>query len=96
MGKALNDAGIAVSVPAIVNGVWDEPRASHVIPGSMGEAQEQSSTVAAQVEKIDQAATVAPSAAAPGSLLDRLANKSGARTYDQSTDSLEGIRDRVG
>jgi hypothetical protein len=95
-GKALEDASQAVDPAEVATAVWDEPRASHVIPGTMGEAQEQSSTVATQVAKIDQAATVAPGAAATGSLLDRLANKNGAKTYDQSTDSLEGIRDRIG
>jgi len=95
-GKALKDAGITADIPAIVAGVWDEPRAGHVTPGTMGESQEQGSTVAAQVEKIDQAATVAPASAAPGSLLDRLCNKGTGRTFDQTTDSLEAIRDRVG
>lgn len=95
-GKALNDAGITADIPAIVNGVWNEPRAGHVTPGTMGEAQEASSTVATQVAKIDSEPTVAPSAAVPGSLLDRLCNKDASRTFNQATDSLEGIRDRIG
>lgn len=95
-GAALDSASQAVDPGEVAVAVWDEPRASHVIPGTMGEAQEQSTVVAAQVEKIDNAATVAPSSAVPGSLLDRLCNKSVARTYDQTTDSLEGIRDRIG
>jgi hypothetical protein len=49
-----------------------------------------------QVLKIDAEPTVAPSAAAPGSLLDRLCNKDASRTFDQATDSLEGLRDRIG
>jgi len=95
-GKTLSDAATAVTPVEIAQAVWDEPRAGHVTPGTMGEAQEQSSEVAGQVAKIDQAATLAPSVAVPGSLLDRLTNKSGSQTYDQATDSLEGIRDRIG
>jgi hypothetical protein len=95
-GAALSDAAQAVDPAEVATAVWDAPRASHVEVGTMGEAQEQSSAVAAQVEKIDGAATVAPSAATPGSLLDRLVNKSGAQTYNQATDSLEGLRDRIG
>jgi len=95
-GRALSDASQAADPAEVAVAVWDEPRATHMLPGSMGEAQEQSTTVAAQVAKIDNAATVPPSAATSGSLLDRLCNKSVARTFDQSTDSLEGIRDRIG
>jgi hypothetical protein len=50
----------------------------------------------AQVDKIDKVATLGPAAAGTGSLLDRLANKDASKTYNQSTDSLEAQRDRVG
>lgn len=49
-----------------------------------------------QVDKIDIAPTLGTAAATSGSLLDRLANKSAAKTYNQATDSLEGLRDRMG
>lgn len=52
--------------------------------------------VKAQADKIDLAATTGLGAAVPGSLMDRLCNKDGTQTYDQTTDSLQGIRDRIG
>jgi hypothetical protein len=48
-----------------------------------------------QADKIDIAPTLGTPAVTSGSLLDRLANKSAAKTYNQYTDSLEGIRDRI-
>lgn len=50
----------------------------------------------AQSEKIDSAATVGPGAVVTGSLFDRMANKDSNKTYNQSTDSLEAIKDRIG
>jgi hypothetical protein len=47
-----------------------------------------------QALKLDGAATATPAAATTGSLLDRLANKSGDKTYSATTDSLEALRDR--
>jgi hypothetical protein len=47
-----------------------------------------------QALKIDSAATATPAAATSGSLLDRLANKDGSKTYSQTTDALEALRDR--
>jgi len=45
--------------------------------------------VIGQVDKIDDAATIAPATAAIGSLVNRLTCKDGNRTFDQTTDSLE-------
>lgn len=95
-GKALQGAGEVSNIQDIVNGVWDELRAGHVAAGSMGQAQEAASGAATQVAKIDSEPTVDPSLAVPGSLLDRLCNKDASRTFTQATDSLEGIRDRIG
>jgi hypothetical protein len=85
---ALDNAGGAgpVTPPAIAVAVWDELSSAHTTPGTVG----------AQVQKIDVAATEDPATAAPGSLLDRLCNKDGSQTYDQATDSLEAVRDRIG
>lgn len=85
---ALDNAGGAgpVTPPAIAVAVWDELSSAHTTPGTIG----------AQVQKIDAAATEAPSTAASGSLIDRLCNKDGSKTYDQNTDSLEAMRDRIG
>ena len=47
------------------------------------------------IGKIDDFVTTGPAGATTGSLLDRLANKDGAQTYNQATDSLEGIKDRI-
>lgn len=93
-GKALDDAGATADPSAIADAVWDEPRASHTTAGTMGEAQDDAGNIGNEVEKIDSAPTAWPPAA--GSLLDRIANKDGSQTYDQSRDSLEGIRDRIG
>lgn len=48
------------------------------------------------IGKLDDFATTVPTAAATGSLIDRLANKNGSKTYDPTTDSLEATRDRIG
>ena len=45
-----------------------------------------------QVRKLDLAATVGPGAAETGSMLDRLANADSSKTYNQTRDSLEGLR----
>ena len=50
----------------------------------------------ASAKKIDELATLPPSTAATGSLLDRLVNKDAGKTYDQTLASLEAIRTRVG
>jgi hypothetical protein len=92
-GKALTDASATADPGAIADAVWDEAAGDHTAVGSMGEAQNESQEGA---NKIDGSATVDPGSATPGSLLDRLTNKDGSQTYDQSTDSLEGIRDRIG
>jgi len=67
-------------------------------PGEVKEGQfvDDITNASAQADKIDLAATVAPGAATTGSLLDRLANKDSSKTFDQSTDSLEATRDRIG
>jgi hypothetical protein len=48
-----------------------------------------------QSRKIDLAATAAPGLATTGSLMDRILNKDGAKTFQQTTDSLEAIRDAL-
>jgi len=95
-GKALDDAGAVTDPAAVADAVWDEAQVDHVTVGSMGESQQKAASAAATIDKIDSAATLDPSAAVTGSLLDRLVNKDGSKTYDQSTDSLEGLRDRIG
>lgn len=90
------NAVAATGAEKVAEATWDEPLAGHATPGTAGEAQGSIADVGAQVEKIDGAATVAPSAAVVGSLLDRLTNKDGSRTYNQTTDSLEAVRDRIG
>lgn len=49
-----------------------------------------------QVDKIDLAPTLGPAAVFSGSLMDRFMNKDVNKTYNQGTDSLEAIRDRMG
>lgn len=48
------------------------------------------------IAKIDDVATTAPGSAITGSLLDRLANKDGNKSYDQDKDSLENISKQLG
>lgn len=52
--------------------------------------------IKAQADKIDIAPTIGPAAVTTGSLMDRMMNKSGAKSFNQGTDSLQGIRDREG
>jgi hypothetical protein len=47
-----------------------------------------------QANKIDDQATTVPSSCTTGSLLDRICNADGGKTYDQSQESLEAIRAR--
>lgn len=49
-----------------------------------------------QVDKIDLVPTLGPAAVTSGSLMDRFMNKDVNKTYNQGTDALEAIRDRVG
>ena len=49
-----------------------------------------------QVDKIDLAPTLGPATVISGSLMDRMMNKNVQKTYNQGTDSLEAIRDRMG
>jgi hypothetical protein len=53
-------------------------------------------TILAQCEKIDLQPTLGTGAVATGCLMDRLMNKDTNKTYNQLTDSLEGVRDRSG
>lgn len=48
-----------------------------------------------QVDKIDRAPTLGPAAVFSGSLMDRFMNKDVNKTYNQGTDSLEAIRDKI-
>jgi len=52
--------------------------------------------VLAQCEKIDLVPTLGPHSATTGSLMDRMMNKGVAKDYNQGTDSLQAIRDRMG
>ena len=49
-----------------------------------------------QADKIDLIPTLGPAAVTVGSLMDRMMNKNNNRTYNQGTDSLEAIKDRMG
>ena len=49
-----------------------------------------------QADKIDLVPTLGPAAVTIGSLMDRMMNKNNNRTYNQGTDSLEAIKDRLG
>jgi hypothetical protein len=91
-GKALTDAGATADPAAIADAVWDEAQADHIAPGSMGENQQKSGE---QSDKIDQT-PVNPATATPGSLVDILCNKDATREYNQATDSLQAIRDKIG
>ena len=53
-------------------------------------------SVKSQVDKIDLSATIGPATSESGSLVDRLMNKNSNKTYNQGTDSLEALRDRLG
>lgn len=50
-------------------------------------------SISGEVFKIDTKSTTSPGSAVTGSLMDRIMNKNGSKTYDASTDSLEAIRD---
>jgi hypothetical protein len=89
-GKALQDAGATADPGAIADAVWDEPAADHTAAGSMGEKQNSADSSG----QIADAPTAWPPVA--GSLLDRLANKDAGQTYDQGSDSLEAMRERIG
>lgn len=93
-GKALDDAGVPADPATIADAVWDEPLAGHTTPGTAGEAQTEAAAAGSEAEKIDSVATIWPPVT--GSLLDRLVNKDGGKTYDQGTDSLEAIKDQIG
>lgn len=73
------------------NDIWHEQLSS-----MSAEINTQLLAIKSQADKIDIAATVIPGSVSTGSLTDRICNKSVAKTYDQTTDSLEAIRDRVG
>jgi len=52
--------------------------------------------IKAQVDKIDLVPTLGPAVVTSGSLMDRIMNKDSGKTYNQSHDSLEALRDRTG
>lgn len=54
-------------------------------------SQDLLASIKAQARKIDLAPTLTPSAVNSGSLMDRIMNQSGDRTYDPATDSLEAL-----
>ena len=49
-----------------------------------------------QVDKIDLAPTLGPSVVISGSLMDRTLNMDATKSYNQATDSLQGLRKRIG
>ena len=49
-----------------------------------------------QIDKIDLAPTLGPAEVVDGSLMDRMMNKDPNKTYNQATDCLESIRERMG
>lgn len=53
-------------------------------------------SVQEQVDKIDRAPTLGPATVFSGSLMDRFMNKDVNKTYNQGTDALEALRDRMG
>ena len=63
------------------------------VVSTLADATNGLAAIKGQANKIDAAATATPAAATTGSLLDRLANKDGGKTFSQATDALEAIRD---
>jgi len=49
-----------------------------------------------QLDKIDLAPTLGPSVVTSGSLMDRMLNMDAGKSYNQATDSLQGLRNRMG
>jgi hypothetical protein len=54
------------------------------------------SSILSQCEKIDLVPTIGPHSVTSGSLMDRMMNKGVTKDYNQGTDSLEALRDRLG
>lgn len=50
----------------------------------------------AQLDKIDLSPTLGPSTVTSGSLMDRVLNMDASKSYNQATDSLQGLRNRIG
>lgn len=67
-----------------------------VVEASVGDVSTALVEIRDQVDKIDLAPTRGPSTVVSGSLMDRVMNKDGNKSYDPLTDSLEAIRDRMG
>jgi len=53
-------------------------------------------SILSQCDKIDLVPTLSPHTVTSGSLMDRMMNKGVSKDYNQGTDSLQGIRDRLG
>jgi hypothetical protein len=53
-------------------------------------------TTKLQADKIDLVPTLGPNQVTTGSLMDRMMNKDATKTYNQSTDSMQGQSDRIG
>jgi hypothetical protein len=49
-----------------------------------------------QLDKIDLSPTLGPSTVTSGSLMDRMLNMDADKSYNQATDSLQGLRNRIG
>jgi len=73
------------------NDIWHEQLISMT-----AELNTQLVAIKGQADKIDVAPTLGPATVVSGSLMDRTLNKSVAKSYNQGTDSLEAIRDRMG
>lgn len=65
-------------------------------PADDSDIDTQLAAIQTQVNKIDGQATTVPGSATTGSLIDRVCNKDGSKTYSQATDSLEAIADTSG
>lgn len=97
----------APTAAQVADAVWDEARAGHVSAGTFGEgvlAEDLNTAAKASVNtEVDTALTdidldhIAKTSyganPAVGSLFDLIMNKNGGQTFDQSSDSLEAIKD---
>ena len=97
-----NAGGATMSVQDIVDGVWDEAKASHVAASSFGEevqthATSTELTAAFTDLDLDHLIQVTAGSEKPtdGSYLDQIMNKDGSQTFSASSDSLEALSDRL-
>ena len=87
-------ASVSADIAAVKSQGDDIEADTQDIQASLADGTSGLAAIKGQANKIDSASTTVPSSATTGSLLDRLANKDGSKTYSQATDALEAIRDR--